>query len=458
MMTFSNQLDDQERYRVILVMPFSRMVLAERHGKALRLPRINIPKWTRPAERLNEAVQAKWNIKSVIIDILSKEESTVPCAVAEVSRHSCISFANGFITVPVDDFDRQELTATEHLTVRSILAGNRRGGRPFSRLGWIDEAQHWIRESVRHHVVEFSEDILQLNASANFALVRFGTQEGPAYWLKATGMPNRHEYAVTTTLAEYFPDSLPPMVAAREDWNAWVTEEAGQPLCNCLTQRVLQEAIRALAKLQRQSTFRVGQLLAVGCFDGRIPVLRTHLSELIDYLEESMEQQTSLNVPRLHRNRLRELGSILHDACSEMHELGIPDSLILNDVNLGNILFDGSRCVFIDWAEACVGNPFLTCQQLFVGAVRSNGEACTWIHQLKAFYKAQWPDTACEAKLDRAFALAPLLTIVSYLYGRGDWLQSPRRYDLHFQSYSRSLARHMDRAAQAPELMEGLCH
>ena len=51
----------------------------------------------------------------------------------------------------------------------------------------------------------------------------------------------------------------------------------------------------------------------------------------------------------------------------------------------------------------------------------------------------------------------PILAAASTLYGRGDWLTSPRRDDQCRQSYARSLARHMDRAAREPSLVEALC-
>jgi hypothetical protein len=51
-----------------------------------------------------------------------------------------------------------------------------------------------------------------------------------------------------------------------------------------------------------------------------------------------------------------------------------------------------------------------------------------------------------------------LLSILSSLYGRGDWFDSPDRYDPRRLSYSRSLARHMDRVVQTPGLQEVLCH
>ncbi|WP_425387678.1 phosphotransferase [Edaphobacter aggregans] len=172
-----------------------------------------------------------------------------------------------------------------------------------------------------------------------------------------------------------------------------------------------------------------------------------------------MAQQISTKVPRLERQRLSEIGLIFQDACLRMEDLGIPDAVIHGDMNRGNILFDlfdDFHCRFIDWSEAYIGNPFVSFQHLLLlntGELRETNDL-----RLKQAYRRAWLGLLDPVQIDAAFALMPLLAAASYLYGRGDWLRSSRRNDPQRQSYARSLARHMDRAAQAPELQEVLCH
>jgi hypothetical protein len=78
--------------------------------------------------------------------------------------------------------------------------------------------------------------------------------------------------------------------------------------------------------------------------------------------------------------------------------------------------------------------------------------------QLRARYQERWLGYLSEYQVEHAFVLARLLAIVSYMYGSGVWLHSPRRSNPDFCSYNRSLARHMDRAAREPQLLEVLCH
>jgi hypothetical protein len=458
MMGFTEQLAKRDQYRVVLVLPWLKMVLAERHGEALWLPRIDVPPWTRAAEQLTSVLLTNWNVRSIVIDFLPRTLEISRCAVIEIRTRNWEFVDNGFRAVSVDDLDETEMTTDERVRVHSLLAGEPQDRGPFSRLGWIDEATDWIRESVSDRGVQFSDEIRQLNAGGTFALIRFGTLPGPAYWLKATGAPNLHEFDITATLAALCPKYLPPLVAMRRDWNAWVMEDAGKPLDRQMSMPRLEGAIVSMADLQKRTVGYAERLLASGATDQRMEVLGSHADEIISYLEEAMDQQASAKAPRLGVLRLREIGTILTDACGAMEKLRIPETVIHNDINRGNILFSESACVFTDWCEAYIGNPFVTFQHLLLllpsGGDHTEANRAT----LKQGYKQCWLDSVPSQQIDEAFVLMPLLAVASYLYGRGDWLRSARRYDPHVQSYARSLARHMDREAQVPSLMEALCH
>ncbi|MCU1226201.1 MAG: hypothetical protein JWQ42_4294 [Edaphobacter sp.] len=453
----TEQLTEYDQYRVALVLPGSRRVLTRRQGKDLLLPRVSIPKWTRPADELTTRIQEEWNLAAVIIDCLPTLQPSLPCVVAEICEQRWPSDPHGLSAVHPDEISESELSDTEQVVLQEMLAGNTGSRGPFSRIGWLRDAQDWIRRSVTDRAVQFDGDVRQLNADGHFALIRFGTRQAPAYWMKATGAPNSHEYKFTVVLAEHFPRFLPRLITMRNDWNAWVTEEAGFPLCDNLSLSALEQAVLALAVLQKDSTQKINILTAAGFRNLGISALQSAVNSLIDYLAEAMIQQTSAGVPRISSQRLREIGGILHDSCSQMEDIGIPDSLIHNDTNLGNILIKDSRCVFTDWAEGFVGNPFLTFHQLCVTVARAGENGATWVTQLRSRYKNQWLDFVPEAKIDRAFALSPPLAILSHLHGRGDWLQSPIASSAALQSYARSLARHIDRETRSPQLLEALC-
>lgn len=312
----------------------------------------------------------------------------------------------------------------------------------------------WMRREVGHEV-DFTGEQRQYNAGGGFALIRFDTRKGPAYWLKATGDPNRHEFHITEKLAELCPEFMPQRIAARADWNAWLMEDAGCPL-DLWTLTALEQAVYSMAMLQQRTIGRSNAFLAAGAFDQRLCVLRAHLAELFEYLDEAMARQTSTKVQPIEKRRLWEMARILQDACFRMEALGIPDTIVHNDINSGNILFNGRHCVFTDWCETAVGNPFLTFQHLCL-LQPDDGEG-DWIPRLRKSYAQCWLDRLSPHQIDLALMLARLLAVLSHLYGRGAWLRSSQRNERRVESYARALARHMDRAAQDPQLLEALCY
>jgi hypothetical protein len=105
-----------------------------------------------------------------------------------------------------------------------------------------------------------------------------------------------------------------------------------------------------------------------------------------------------------------------------MENIGIPDVLIHNDLNSGNILFSDSGCVFTDWCESCVGNPFFAFQQLCLLQPSGTGD---WNPELQMHFAKSWLDLLDPPQIDTAFRLSRLLAIFSHLYGRGRRLHSP---------------------------------
>lgn len=444
-------------YRLALILPDTRQLLGLQSCGDIELPRTSIPARQRVTEQLTRAIGERWQIKNIVLDVLSTDLGAPPLAIVEVRSLLPRFNHDGLRAIDPSMMGEASLGNDERNTLSSILSGNDAGRGPFFRIGWVEEAQEWIRDTVRDRNIHFGKEIRQLNAGQGFTLVRFAMNEGPAYWLKAVGEPNQHEFQITKALAEHFPHHLPRIVAMRDDWNAWVMEETGHPLSDSFSFPSIEEAVVALAELQKESIGHVESLRAAGCLDRSIPVLKTHLGEITAHLEEAMARQSSIKVASIEPHRLRELEGILRAACSRMQDVGVPDALMHNDINAGNILICRGRCVFIDWAEAHIGNPFLTFQHICAQISRDSDHAFSWLARVKRAYRNAWIGWLTESQIDQAFALMPILAIASYLYGRGTWLNSPTRDDPQFQSYSRSLARYMDRAAQAPEMQEALC-
>ena len=444
-------------YQLALILPHSRQLLGMASLDTTELPVVRIPLWERPAEQLTKQIEARWKISTIVLDILFGPNSETPCAVAEV-RTDCWDFENeGFCIVQPDIICDASLVVSQSRSLKAILLGNDTSGSAFSRIGWIEDAQQWIQSSIHHHEVIFTGEVRQLNGGGAFCLLRLGTRFGPAYWIKGVGEPNDHEFAVTSFLAKHCPEYLPRIVAMRSDWNAWVMEEFGSSLHNSGSLDDFKRAVYRLADLQKQLAGKSEELLAARCADHRTEVLSSHIDEIIDYLDGAMVQQTSTKVPPLSTSRLHEIGVVLHHACLKLEELQIPDTLIHNDISPGSILGNGTDCVFTDWCEAYVGNPFITFEQFCVHAARKTDEPELWVRNLKSVYRSCWMGILTEHQIDGALQVSPLVAVLSYLYGRSDWLHTSKRREPAFLSYTRSLARHMDRIAAHIDLSETLC-
>jgi hypothetical protein len=432
-------------YRVVLVQQDSPAILAFEVLGYYCLPRVKIPRFTRPAQQLRTAIEATLGLDVLVLDVVAADQGATPCAVAELLTPGKSS---NLKPIRLNQILDSEFSEEERSALASLL--NEKSNSPLSRIGWIDEAFTWIKSATKR-AFSSKKNLEQLNSGGGFALLRFNSDDGCSYWLKATGAPNIHEYSITSCLSALCPDFLPKILATRKEWNAWLSEDAGEPLPHSPSLAVLARGTSSLALLQLQTTAYVDMLLSAGAFDQRLPVLRNHIDKMIAYLIDAMERQNSRKVEPLSRDRLLELGKILHDVCSRLEELGIPDALIHNDLNLGNVLYDGTNCVFTDWSEGAVGNPFLSFERFCLLSRQDPAE-------LRRIYRKYWSKYLSDACVDNAYKLTPLLAIFAYLYSRGDWLEDTGKVKPQFESYARSLARHMSRAAENPVLLATLCN
>jgi len=443
-------------YRLALVLPESRKILAISDVNGYRLPSISIPQWTRPAEQLQDAIHAAWKLRVLILDFF---HDSPLCAVAEVLVPGQ---PIGLKAVSLEQLQTSELSEQQRAQIASILAGDSHASSPFSRVGWIDEAITWL-EAETGRKLSSKHDIEQYNAGGEFALVRFRMEDDWDYWLKATGEPNAHELSITTLLSKLCGSYLPELISSKPAWNAWLMSGEARSVAEIPSSpfqlfTLLEDAVECMAKLQMNTQGHNLDLLDAGAFDQRLQVFQNHATELFDYLEEAMSLQTSTNAPRLEKKRIQELRAVFEVVCRRVEHLGICETIVHGDMNRGNILTGVGHCQFVDWSEAYLGHPLVTLQHLLLLNKVENSEIRDFINLLlKQRYLDVWVASCDPEALDEGFVYMPIVAVASTLYGRGDWLNSPRRNDPRRQSYARSLARHMDRAAREPRVLEALC-
>jgi hypothetical protein len=447
---------DTNEYRVLLVDPESRRLCAVERGGEYRLIRVVVAQRTRLARELQKTLRDAWGLAVLILDILTTEDTSSRCVVAELLHGELPAEFRG---IQPEQLPSDELSEQERASLLAVLDGDVKS--PFAEIGWMDEAITWLETSTGRRVSS-KEDVEQYNAGGGFTLVRFRMERGGDYWLKATGAPNTHERLVTLLLSKLCRGYVPEVVAERPAWNAWLMPNDGHGMAALPREasgvvRLLEGAVESLAELQMKTVGAELDLLEAGALDHRTRVLRTEAEALFAYIDEAMSFQTSTKVVRIETQRLRELQNLFEDVCSSMEDLGLPDTVLHGDMNLGNILVASERCVFIDWCEAYVGNPLVTFEHLLLlnqiedPSLKASCDQC-----LRETYRTAMSKICDSSAIDAGFACMPLIAAASTIFGRGDWLRTPGRSDPRQQAYVRGIARHMDRAAREPVLLRAL--
>ena len=438
-------------YRIVVIHPTSGAILVVDHGDTgTRLPRVRVPKYTRVTRCLHQAILAAWNLRGVVLDYLQFENSCCPCAVLELLS---VETPNALRAV-----DLQHVIDLSEREVASLLALLcEKSASSVLRVGWIYEAVNWVEQMTGDRIRSISE-LMQLNAGANFALIRFAMLSGRSYWLKATAHPNSHEQAITSYLSELCPGCVPDVLAVHPSWNAWIVPDECANDWGSISDperrlEFLSRAVDAIAVIQRRSVGHEMDLFCAGAFDQRLEALLADSTLLFEKVGEAMSLQTSTKVPRIEGAQLHERRDTFDSVCEYLRALSVPNTVLHGDMNPGNVLWGDETCQFIDWSEAYVGHPLVTLQHLLLLNCPNDGQLKSkWDRILIERYRAAMAETIDSYAFERAIVCMPMIAAASALYGRGAWLRLPLAETLYRQSRIRTLARYMDRASRDLEL------
>jgi phosphotransferase family enzyme len=435
-----------EEFHLLLFREKGAELLLLRSPRGARLPLLTIPAHTRPAEALTRSVWDLWGLRTYCLFTLPIENSTRRAAILEVTSpshqlpdelrcHSVTSLRR------VDFEDATSFMAMEQCL--ALLDRYRHGELPgnFAKPGCFDAITEWVGEKTRGIGCRPNGKFRQLNAGPSFSLIRFET-DGPAVWFKAVGEPNLREFSIAVELASSFPLFVPRMIAARKDWNAWLSIEAeGAHPGEKSDLDTWKQVAMALGELQIASFGQTLHLLSAGCRDVRTGALLELVAPFLEVMADLMGRQTKHSPPPLSRSELTSLRAQLEDALSAASNCEIPNTIGHLDFNPGNLLLSGGSCVFFDWAEACAGTPFLTFQYLRE-YLRRHGRH-SWESAIIPAYLQIWRPYLSPRKIAAALRVAPLLAVFAYAV-RGDvWRDPEARSCPEIARHFRSLTRRM---------------
>jgi hypothetical protein len=317
---------------------------------------------------------------------------------------------------------------------------------PFADFGAFGRISSWSAQQLLPLGLRWDGNYCQLQAESSFSLMRLSTNRG-AVWFKAVGEPNLREFPVTMLLARLFPKHVPRLLAARIEWNAWLAAESeGQELSSSPKSGDWCRAAESLAESQISSIPVSHHILGAGARDVRSHRLLELIPPFFSAMEETMEKQTKAVPLKLSRQEIGGLGDQVAEALERLEEAGIPTTLNHLDLNPGNIFVSGAQCTFLDWAEAAVGNPFLSIQYLREHFIRTNPDDKDGERLLRNAYLGRWEELLSRTAVETALHLAPLTAV--FAYASTLWDGADLQNDPNLSGFLRSLVRRMNGESQ----------
>jgi hypothetical protein len=447
-----------DQYRILLYRNNATELLFETVPRGIRLPTLAIPPG-RVAEQLTTAIKHGWELEAYCLFSVSSGPSH-RYAVLEGSGSSAIdpvgmrwmSLAS-LSTVSFQDSNDCALIAASQKTLDRYRTGELQG--PFGHPGWLPRATEWVAEQASAAGLRLTGQYLQLNAGLSYSLIRFETN-GAAVWFKAVG-DDAHEHRVTLKLASAFPEFLPRLLASHQEWHAWLALEcAGSPLDDGSFATGWTAAVESLARLQIQSLGRRFELIEAGSKDLRPSTLGNDVHPFFDGMAQLMEQQEKSSPPPLSRHDLLNLGRDITSALEELERDGVPNALGHLDLNRHNLFVSGRNCIFIDWAEAYVGPPFVSFEYLLESYRLSHPGDLSGEGSLIINYTKHWAPYASDQQIAASLLLAPLLAVFTYAAGGFAW-RNLGDIELRTAGFLRSLARRMKREADILRERRAVC-
>ena len=448
----------QDLYRILLLRNDGSELLVAGQRPPFTLPCVEIPRWERVAENLTAAVRRRYQLSAVCLFTpelsVTTTDNAQPLYQVMETREAWIAAPDETYWLPLDSISNQFFAEEQDLVaitdglrqITEFKKGEAIG--PFGRPGWIEELTSWVQHEVQPYGFRLSGEFRQLNASPTFALLRFQTNS-QALWFKAVGEPNRQEFPISVALSRLFPGFVPVVIATHSTWNGWLTTEfPGSTLDQVRDACAWERTAQTLAELQIASLGKTDQLLGAGCRDLRVTSLLRLVDPFIDLISQLMEQQHKTPPPVLGKEEMRELGRQIKGALTAWAGSNVPDTLGHLDFNPGNILTSADQCVFLDWAEAYVGPPFLTFQYLIEHLTQSTPQSLTSSQLLVDHYVSNWLCRASRVAVASAQRLMPLLAAFACATA-SDWTKALLSRDERFLGYLRSLTRRMQREASA---------
>jgi hypothetical protein len=402
--------------RLVVIDAQSMRILTSGGPAGALLPRASIRVDMRVAQALTEAIEQRYGLSTIQLTLLPQAAAKSHCTIHEImGSRGALSGSLPFVSL--DEIAPTEFFGDERATVVEIMSGRTSGLGRFAQLGWIDK----LLDKAGIHLDRSSSPMIrQLNQGNDFSLLSLTDVKGRKVWFKAVGEPNAREYPLTLELARRFPAYLPKVLVTIPEWNGWVAENVeGVPLNEATSMHHYKQALTALAIMQQEMAGSIPSLLGLGAKDWTCARIASLSEPFFQESRLAMQAQITAKPKPLTNSELDQLKTAIESALCEFAHPDIPETLLHGDIGHGNIIGTPKGPVFLDWAETCIGHPFLSAEHLLADLVRSHPGLAQEGSRLRLTYSDLWSEYVTPRALATVAALAP--AVAAFVYAVMAW-------------------------------------
>jgi Phosphotransferase enzyme family len=412
-----------ETWGVLLVSLDGEQILLEKENENWSLPRVEIPTQERIAANINRVIQRDFGIHVISLYPAVPADSDALAgnlyhAVAVLPRNSDPLPGNKWKSISSLS-ERSFSHELDFSAIRAFRTGLERkeiarGTEPFLRPDWFTDATRWIADMLRPHALRLTGSFEQFNADSMFSLIRFETNGG-AVWFKAVGAHNSREFGITLALAKLCPAQLPTILASKSEWRAWLAADtSGVCLRGTRAAHLWENAAANLAQLQILSVSTSGAMRSAGARDLASTSLRLLVESFFLCVASSQAIRPESAAPTLFTEETDDIKSAVQNSLLHLEALDLPDTIGHMDLNPGNIFSTDRGCVFLDWAESYVGNPFFSFEYLLQHFRQAVSPGVLEEDRFREAYFAPWHAVVSSEAMETAMSFVPLAALFAY--------------------------------------------
>ena len=397
----------------------ARVLLARRDG-ALCLPRTERPGqvWTAEPGRVLPGLRDLLGADALLLRCLDEHEdpsARVKLATLLAEPRALPALPDGLAWAGRAELAGAAGDGDAALAARVVeeLAGPGGGpaGRPWAARGWFAGAERWLHDAMAAIGRPLTGPVEQVQVWDLSCVLRAPTAAGDV-WFKATAASPLfvNEGPVMGALAGLFGDRVPAPLAVDPGRGWMVLDDLGEEVGWEAPLEVVEEVVRAFARLQVEAAAQADRLLAAGCHDRRLDRLAAQARAWLPAIGATGELAGIDDATWLSEDEQAAVRAVLPQvlaACQELAGHAVPPSIVHGDLHLGNVARGPAGYRFFDWTDACVAHPFFDLLTLRRGTGFAGEEGDGELRdRLRAAYLPVWAPFEPPERLARALQLA----------------------------------------------------